>query len=229
MVDMEEKRGNSDEIYGNIRQAIISLELYPGQRLRENELADRFGVSRTPVRAALQKLESDGLLYTKPKSGNFVTKINIHNIYNTIYIRNSVDKSIFEDMIHVLKEIDFQKLSINLAKQKIILSKKDESLERKLEFMFYDDNFHRDLYAVAGKEEIWDIVMNNQYDYIRQRMFLNRYNLTHMEESVKQHDEIFSMLKERKKEKLIECNRRHLYTGVSEAYDFVKMAPDYFE
>ena len=64
MVDMEEKKGNSDEIYGNIRQAIISLELYPGQRLRENELADRFGVSRTPVRAALQKLESDGLLYT---------------------------------------------------------------------------------------------------------------------------------------------------------------------
>ncbi len=229
MGDIEEKKGNSDEIYEYIRQAIISFEFCPGQQLRENELADCFGVSRTPVRAALQKLASDGLIYIKPKSGNFVTKINIQNIYNTIYIRNSVDRSIFEDMIQVLKEIDFQKLSINLAKQKIILSKKDQSLQSKLEFMFYDDSFHRDLYAVAGKEEIWDIVMKNQYDYIRQRMFLNRYNLTHMGESVKQHDQIFAMLKERNLEKLILCNREHLYTGVSEAYDFVKMAPDYFE
>ena len=159
-----------------------------------------------------------------------VFEYRLKNEYNSEIRMEDLDYSVARWVSpSVLKEIDFQKLSINLAKQKIILSKKDESLERKLEFMFYDDNFHRDLYAVAGKEEIWDIVMNNQYDYIRQRMFLNRYNLTHMEESVKQHDEIFSMLKERNLEKLIECNRRHLYTGVSEAYDFVKMAPDYFE
>ena len=228
MAQMRGKLEEMFEIYPRLkeRQSQLAGSLSGGE---QQMLADCFGVSRTPVRAALQKLASDGLIYIKPKSGNFVTKINIQNIYNTIYIRNSVDRSIFEDMIQVLKEIDFQKLSINLAKQKIILSKKDQSLQSKLEFMFYDDSFHRDLYAVAGKEEIWDIVMKNQYDYIRQRMFLNRYNLTHMGESVKQHDQIFAMLKERNLEKLILCNREHLYTGVSEAYDFVKMAPDYFE
>lgn len=227
MGDTEAKKGNAD-IYESLRRDIISLELHPGQRLRENELAEQFGVSRTPVRSALQRLESEGLVYTVPKSGNFVTKINLHNIYNTIYIRNSVDKSIFRDMIDVLKDIDFQKLSINLAKQKVIWSLHDESLGSNLEFMNYDDCFHRDLYAVVGKEEIWDIVMNNQYDYIRQRMFLNRYNLTHIEESIGQHEQIFRLLKEQKLDALIACNEKHLYTGVSEAYDFVKMAPDYF-
>jgi len=210
MGDAEAKKGNTD-IYESLRRDIISLELHPGQRLRENELAEQFGVSRTPVRSALQRLESEGLVYTVPKSGNFVTKINLHNIYNTIYIRNSVDKSIFRDMIDVLKDIDFQKLSINLAKQKVIWSLHDESLGSNL-----------------GKEEIWDIVMNNQYDYIRQRMFLNRYNLTHIEESIGQHEQIFRLLKEQKLNELIVCNEKHLYTGVSEAYDFVKMAPDYF-
>ena len=227
MSETEDRKGNSD-IYESIRRDIISLELHPGQRLRENELADRFGVSRTPVRSALQKLESDGLVYTVPKSGNYVTKINLHNIYNTIYIRNSVDKSIFRDMIDVLKDIDFQKLSINLAKQKVIWSLHDESMHSNLEFMSYDDSFHRDLYAVVGKEEIWDIVMNNQFDYIRQRMFLNRYNLTHIEESIEQHEKIFRLLKEQRLEELIRCNQEHLYTGVSEAYDFVKIAPEYF-
>lgn len=227
MGDTEDRKGNSD-IYESIRRDIISLELHPGQRLRENELAERFGVSRTPVRSALQKLESDGLVYTVPKSGNFVTKINLHKIYNTIYIRNSVDKSIFRDMIDVLKDIDFQKLSINLAKQKVIWSLHDESMHSNLEFMSYDDSFHRDLYAVVGKEEIWDIVMNNQFDYIRQRMFLNRYNLTHIEESIEQHEQIFRLLKEKRLDELIQCNQEHLYTGVSEAYDFVKIAPEYF-
>lgn len=227
MGDIESKKGNTD-IYDRLRRDIILLELPPGQRLRENELAEEFGVSRTPVRSALQRLESEGLVYTVPKSGNFVTKINLHNIYNTIYIRNSVDKSIFRDMIHVLKDIDFQKLSINLAKQKVICTLHNESLASNLEFMDYDDNFHRDMYAVVGKEEIWDIVMKNQYDYIRQRMFLNRYNLTHIEESVTQHEHIFKLLKEQNLDELIICNEKHLYTGVSEAYDFMKMAPEYF-
>ena len=107
MGDAEAKKGNTD-IYESLRRDIISLELHPGQRLRENELAEQFGVSRTPVRSALQRLESEGLVYTVPKSGNFVTKINLHNIYNTIYIRNSVDKSIFRDMIDVLKDMIFK-------------------------------------------------------------------------------------------------------------------------
>lgn len=223
------KKGCDKDIYEIIKAGIISLEFPPGYHLRENELADRFNVSRTPVRAALQKLESDGLLYTKPKSGNFVTKINLHNIYNTIYIRNSVDKSIFKDMIHELKDIDFQKLSINLAKQKVIVFQEERSLKSNMEFMEYDDNFHKDLYAVVGKEEIWDIVMNNQYDYIRQRVFLNRYNLMHLEESIRQHEKIFRCLRERKLDELILHNEKHLYTGVSEAYDFMKIAPEYFE
>lgn len=228
MGNTEEKKGYDIEIYEYIKKNIVALEMPPGHRLRENELAEQFNVSRTPIRAALQKLERDGLLYTKPKSGNFVTKINLHNIYNTIYIRNSVDKSVFQDMIDQLKDIDFQKLSINLAKQKVIFTQNADFLKNNLEFMHYDDNFHRDLYAVVGKEEIWDIVMNNQYDYTRQRMFLNRYNLTHLEESIHQHEAIFRYLKEQKLEALIECNQEHLYTGVSEAYDFMKMAPDYF-
>lgn len=227
MTGTEDRKGNS-AIYESIRRDIISLELHPGQRLRENELAERFGVSRTPVRSALQKLERDELVYTVAKSGNFVTKINLHKIYNTIYIRNSVDKSIFRDMINVLKDIDFQKLSINLAKQKVIWSHYDKSLQSNLEFMNSDDSFHRDLYTVVGKEEIWDIVMKNQFDYIRQRMFLNRHNLTHIEESIIQHEQIFRLLKEQNLEELIRCNQEHLYMGVSEAYDFVKMAPEYF-
>ncbi|WP_379135830.1 GntR family transcriptional regulator [Paenibacillus sp. sgz500958] len=57
-----------DEVYRTLREAIISLALEPGQRLNDNQLASQFGVSRTPVREALKRLEDEGLVETVPGS-----------------------------------------------------------------------------------------------------------------------------------------------------------------
>ncbi|WP_370000880.1 GntR family transcriptional regulator [Paenibacillus sp. RC84] len=64
-----------EEIYEALRQAIVSLELEPGAKLSDQELAEQFGVSRTPVREALKRLEDDGLVEAVPGSATRVTPL----------------------------------------------------------------------------------------------------------------------------------------------------------
>jgi DNA-binding GntR family transcriptional regulator len=64
-----------DFVYGHLRSAIRNQELKPGDRLREVELAERLSVSRTPVREALRRLESDGLIQVTPPRGFVVTAL----------------------------------------------------------------------------------------------------------------------------------------------------------
>ncbi len=64
-----------DFVYGTLRSAIRNQELKPGDRLREVELAERLGVSRTPVREALKRLEADGLTQVAPPRGFVVTEL----------------------------------------------------------------------------------------------------------------------------------------------------------
>jgi len=64
-----------DFVYGKLRSAIRNQELKPGDRLREVQLAERLGVSRTPVREALKRLEADGLTRVAPPRGFVVTEL----------------------------------------------------------------------------------------------------------------------------------------------------------
>ena len=63
---------SSQHIYRTLRQEILSLALEPGQKLREEDLAARFSVSRTPVRAAISRLEAERLIRVEPRKGTFV-------------------------------------------------------------------------------------------------------------------------------------------------------------
>src|SRR5579862_5739945 len=64
-----------ERVYEALRQALICGELAPGARLRDAELAARLGVSRTPIREALQRLEDEGLVETSPRASTRVTPL----------------------------------------------------------------------------------------------------------------------------------------------------------
>lgn len=74
------RRTLSDQVYYSLRTAIISLELEPGQKIRDMDLAEQFNVSRTPIREALKRLENEGLIITKPGSVTQVSAINIEEV-----------------------------------------------------------------------------------------------------------------------------------------------------
>lgn len=64
-----QQRGSTDKVYALLRRRIILGEYEPGARLKEIDLARELGISRTPIRAAFQRLEQDGLILSVPRQG----------------------------------------------------------------------------------------------------------------------------------------------------------------
>lgn len=74
-VNMNEYLPLRDVVFNTLRQGILKGELEPGERLMEVQLANRLGVSRTPIREAIRKLELEGLVVMIPRKGAEVAKI----------------------------------------------------------------------------------------------------------------------------------------------------------
>ncbi|MTI66914.1 MAG: GntR family transcriptional regulator [Firmicutes bacterium] len=80
-----------DIVFDSLRKAIIEGDLKPGERLMEVQLAERLGVSRTPVREAIRKLELEGLVVMAPRKGAHVADVSIDDILNVLEIRASLE------------------------------------------------------------------------------------------------------------------------------------------
>jgi len=80
------------DIYRIIKDRILSLEYAPGSILNEKKLADEFGVSRTPMRSVLNRLESDQLVRVIPRTGVLVAEIEYQKIMNTFQVRMGIDE-----------------------------------------------------------------------------------------------------------------------------------------
>ncbi|MCG2634555.1 MAG: GntR family transcriptional regulator [Gammaproteobacteria bacterium] len=79
------------DVYRQLKEMILSFALYPGSRITENELSKRFGVSRTPVREALQRLAAEGYLTIRPKQGCFIREIDIDEINDYYEVRIALE------------------------------------------------------------------------------------------------------------------------------------------
>lgn len=80
-----------DVVFNTLRQAILTGELKPGERLMEIHLADRLGVSRTPIREAIRKLELEGLVVMIPRKGAQVARITEKNLKDVLEVRRALD------------------------------------------------------------------------------------------------------------------------------------------
>ena len=72
--------GRKEEVYFELRRRIMSGELVPGTQLSPPDLAERYGVSRTPVRDALHALAQEGLVVVEPRRGYFVSRITVRDV-----------------------------------------------------------------------------------------------------------------------------------------------------
>lgn len=90
-VTMDEFLPLRDVVFNTLRQAILTGELKPGERLMEIHLANRLGVSRTPIREAIRKLELEGLVTMIPRKGAEVAQITEKSMNDVLEVRRAVD------------------------------------------------------------------------------------------------------------------------------------------
>ena len=82
------------QVLRDLRRAIVTLELPPGARLSEADIAQRYGVSRQPVREALIALSAVGLVEVKPQRGSVVVKFSTKHMLNVRFIREAIEVAV---------------------------------------------------------------------------------------------------------------------------------------
>ena len=90
-VNLNDYKPLREVIFDTLRQAIITGELKPGERLMEVQLAEKMGVSRTPVREAIRKLELEGLVEMLPRKGAHVANLSIKDMMDLLEVRACID------------------------------------------------------------------------------------------------------------------------------------------
>ena len=139
----------------NIRQAITDGTFSPGERLMEIQLADEMGVSRTPVREAIRKLELEGFVVMIPRRGTYVADISIKDINDIYEIRTSLDvlaASLAAERINEEELARLQELLLEI--EKYIPSM---NMEKIVEL---DTAFHDLLYTASRNERLRTIIAN---------------------------------------------------------------------
>jgi len=81
----------SDEVYQALRHSILSHSFSPGERLQVDEIANKLGVSLTPVRQAFQQLWTEGLVEIRPRSGTFVAQLTAQDVEETFDLRTALE------------------------------------------------------------------------------------------------------------------------------------------
>lgn len=196
------------------------MEWLPGEVLHEARLCEEFSVSRTPIREALIILQGEKLVNILPQSGTFVSKIDIEYIKQLTYFRHIMEKEILLEMID--KNISaFKETEKVLAMQEIDLRLHDVK-----SFMKNDDDFHEQLFQLAGHHELWEIIEKSSRQ--RNRFRWLKAELIGLSPTIMQHREIVDCIEKKDKEHLLQCLTVHHDINLEETETLQKMHPEYF-
>ena len=142
-----------DVVFESLRKAIVEGSLKPGERLMEVQLAEQLGVSRTPVREAIRKLELEGFVIMLPRKGAYVADMSVKDIIDVLEVRSALEglaanlaaERMDEKEIEELKKISD---SLNSAMENGNL---DEILKKDVEF-------HQCIFEAAGNKRLTQMI-----------------------------------------------------------------------
>ncbi len=218
---------SSEPIYQQLKKEIVVLKIKPGTMLREIDIAERFHISRTPVRDVFARLERDNLVEVVSQKGTYVTKINVDDVAEIMYIRKTIEEDIISKLIEKITIDQINILHLILIRQKEILSIEDNE-ERNNKFYENDNKFHSTMFGFVGKNGVWNTVSNLSPIYNRYRNMTYLRNIDRLKELYNYHIEIVDALEKKDKEKAINALSEHFYSGLTGIEEVYHLYKDYF-
>ena len=150
------------QLYEILRQRIVDNTLQLGERISEACLAQEFNVSRTPLRAVLQQLATDGLVSVRPQVGTLVAGLDVGQLNEAVFIRAALECAVVETLAG--SAVDFSELDLILAQQAAAAEADDFAT-----FFRHDESFHAKLAELAGTPTAWKLVQSVKGHVDRQR------------------------------------------------------------
>ena len=182
-IRIDDHRTLRERILSTIRAAIVNGEIRPGTRIMEPELADRFGISRTPIREAIRQLESEGLISVIPRKGAIVASISPQDISNFYELKMILEGHAARLAAKNLTENDLAKMET--VNRQIEAASAKKNLSRVLDLQ---NEFHEIFLRACGNDKLLAIVQNLVMQF--QRIRLMPAMLGRIKGSIRQHTEI---------------------------------------
>ncbi|NLI22484.1 MAG: GntR family transcriptional regulator [Clostridiales bacterium] len=199
------------EIFLTLEREILTLKLKPGTVVSENELCQRFGVSRSPIRSVLQELRLSGLVSITPYKGTQITRMDFDIINQIIYQRMAVETFVLEDFIRTCDTLDLERVrhAHNSMRQLLEGDAFDAA-----QFYALDSQLHEIWFTVTRKSYLWESIQKSNCHYTRFRM-LDVVEIKNFEQIVQEHGQIIEAIEKADVSAIRPLLRRHLFGGVT--------------
>ena len=203
-MNMDEYLPLRDVVFNTLRQAILYGKLQPGERLMEITLANQLGVSRTPVREAIRKLEIEGLVLMIPRKGAQVAPITEKDLSDVLEVRLGLEELA---MHYACERVDDEQLEqISVAQKGFEESLKTSDLAHLAKA---DEEFHELIYQATGNRRLIQMINNLREQMYRYRIeYLKDLNVG--EALNEEHKELYSALKSRDADRALSCMKTHI-------------------
>ncbi|MHA3979840.1 GntR family transcriptional regulator [Halovulum sp. GXIMD14794] len=212
------------QIFESVRRLIITVRLLPGQKISESALSASFDASKTPVREALIRLETAGLVNIVPKSGTFVAPIRIEKYFDAFFIRLQLESGAVRRAASVVRAGQpLDAVDQIVARQERALGEKDYDL-----FFALDEHFHQGIFDMAGISGVWETARRAQTELYRVRHLKRICNMQRGPTIMEQHHNMVAAIRSGKPDAAEAALIEHLGSLEQEA-DSIWSAPGLIE
>ena len=214
---------SAEEVFRQLKADIISLQLTPGSKLSEVEVAKACEVSRQPVREAFMRLGELNLLQITPQKATRVRKISLQDLQNTRFIRAAVEVEVVRTACRVATPESLALIQDNLDQQKIAVEAGDGDLLHELDYQF-----HNLICVAADRAPAFKTIAENKAHTDRV-CTLVLADACGMKEVLEGHTDIFEAMRQGDEERAVEKTRIHLRHLDATLIEASENYPDYFE
>lgn len=217
------RRTTTDAVYETLHDEIVSLDILPGTKLSETEVARRFGVSRQPVRNAFTRLGNEDLLLIRPQKATEVRGFSIERVELARLVRMAVELEIVHRAVGVWDATCQAKLAENLDLQDQAISAGNLPT-----FHALDYDFHKLIYVQSGNPAAFEVMLECKQKVDRLCLLSLEKN-KEAELILADHKEIAASMASGSVAKAQSSVRKHL-SRLDDTIDFIhKSHPHYFE
>jgi DNA-binding GntR family transcriptional regulator len=216
------ERGNvTASVTEQLRRAIVTLELKPGEVLDKGAICERLGVSRFPVSEALARLQTEGLVEIMPQRGSLVSRVRIGDVVEYMLIRKALESEAIRALVIKKPDGVIDKIERNLAEQAKAAKKGDRET-----FHRFDMEFHEILFEALQFSRIRGVIDSARANLDRARRLIldpRRLSATQSE-----HKAIADGIIAGDAERAVAAMRKHIDKVTGELLAFAKTRPELF-
>ncbi len=196
-LDRPDVRSIEEVVTTALRDAILSGELRPGERLRQEQLADQLRVSRIPLRDALRRLEGEGLVHIGPRHGAEVASLSRADVLEIYEIRIALEPELMRRAVGALGPGDIKRLVDMSERMDARVAKPSEGLRARRDF-------YNELYAYADRPRTHRFILGLRDDVQRYHVMKN------VEAALHDHAELRECIRVKNAERAAQVHGQHL-------------------